>query len=174
MTIDLFKLLPKYDIDKGGTVYANYIQLYQDFINDIIESNQDLYTIFDCRNCEQKYLPYLAAFLGYDWDYDGDIEKQRYEMLSIVERRKRTGTVWFFEDMFRIMGITYEFRQLIHNVFTLSGPSTLSGDFYMEGIEKYHEGSVEFIVNHAEIPGLEDLILSSLPAGMHLHITFSS
>ena len=34
--IDLFKLIPKYDVDKGGEVYTHYIQLYQDLINDLI------------------------------------------------------------------------------------------------------------------------------------------
>lgn len=172
--IDLFKLIPKFDIDKGGDVYVNYIQLYQDLINDLIASNEDIYTIFDCRNCAEKYLPYLAKLLGYAWDYTGDIEKQRYEMLSVVERRKRVGTLWFFDDLFRIMGITTETRDLVHHVLTLSGPETLSGDFYIEGLEKYHEGSMEIIVNHAEIPGLYDLIRSAFPAGIQLHLTFNA
>jgi len=172
-SINLFSLVPKFDIDKGGTVYTNYIQLYQDFINDIVASNEDIYTIFDCRLCDEKYLPYLAQFLGYTWDYEGDIETQRYELLSYVEREKRTGTLWFFEDMFRILGITVSIRELIHYVLTLSGPGTLSGDSYIEGLEKYHEGSIEFIVDHTEITGLYDLILASLPAGIHLHVTFS-
>lgn len=172
--IDLFKLIPKFDIDKGGDVYVHYIQLYQDLINDLIASNEDIYTIFDCRNCAEKYLPYLAELLGYTWDYTGDTEKQRYEMLSIVERRKRVGTQWLFNDLFMILGITTETRDLVHHVFTLSGPEILSGDFYIEGLEKYHEGAMEIIVNHAEIPGLYDLIRSLFPAGMHLHVTFTS
>jgi hypothetical protein len=172
--IDLFNLIPKYDIDKGGEVFTNYIQLYQDFINDIISSNETIYNIFDCRYCDEKYLPYLAIFLGYTWDYTSSIEKQRYELLSLVERRKRIGTIWFFEDLFRILGITVETRILIYHVLTLSGPETLSGDFYIEGLEKYHEGSIEMLVNHAEIEGLYDLILSGLPAGLHLHVTFTS
>lgn len=242
--IDLFKLIPKYDVDKGGDLYVNYIQLYQDLINDLIDSNEDIYTIFDCINCEDKYLPYLAKLLGYTWDYTGDIETQRYELLSIVQRRKRVGTLWFFDDLFRIMGISYGYevrgsfirgagnqdfvhnnltsiisvfqgttvyiegidwlqvdsyidwsiggaepvtgtsyeiiyqirepRNLVHHVLTLSGPETLSGDFYIEGLEKYHEGAMEIIIDHAEIPGLYDLIRSAFPAGIQLHVTFNA
>jgi len=172
--IDLFKLIPKFDIDKGGAVFTNYIQLYQDFINDIIASNEDLYSIFDCLHCADKYLPYLAQFLGYNWDYNGDTETQRFEMLSLVQRRKRIGTLWFFEDMFAIFGVTADIRELIYHVLTLSGPETLSGDFYIEGLEKYHEGSLEVIIDSPEVPGLSDLIYSSIPAGFHLHVTFTS
>lgn len=172
--IDLTKLIPKYDFDKGGTVFKNYIQLYQDLINELISSNETIYTIFDCRYCDQKYLPYLALLLGYEWDYNGNVEKQRYEMLSIVERRKRAGTLWFFEDMFKNLGLTAEIRELIHHVITLSGPEVLSGDFYIEGLEKYHEGSMEVIVEGYEVPWLYDLIRLAIPAGMHLHVVFTN
>jgi len=172
-TIDLTKLIPKYDFINGGDVFTNYIQLYQDFINDIIASNEDIYTIFDCINCNSKYLPYLAQFLGYTWDYNGNIEKQRYELLSLVERRKRTGSTWFFEDMFRVLGVLYEIRDLVHHVLTLSGPETLSGDFYIEGLEKYHEGSVEMIIDSPVVEGLTELILTAIPAGMHLHVVYT-
>lgn len=223
--IDLFKLIPKYDVDKGGDVYVHYIQLYQDLINDLIASNEDIYTIFDCINCAEKYLPYLAELLGYTWNYtvswvtnyiytfgatvidngktyrcilahtsgshddepgigavwstywvetEDNTERQRYELLSIVQRRKRVGTLWFFDDLFRIMGVTTETRDLVHHVLTLSGPETLSDDFYMEGLEKYHEGAMEIIIDHAEIPGLYDLIRSAFPAGIQLHVTFNA
>lgn len=170
--IDFSTLIPKYDYDKGGTVYLNYITLYQDFINEVISSNESIYSIFDCLNCEDKYLPYLAAFMGYSWDYLGDIEKQRYDIFSLVQRRKRVGTIWFFDDLFRNLGITYELRELVHHVLTLSGPETLDGDYYIQGLEKYHEGSIEFVVHHAEIPGLYDILLAANPAGVHLHLTY--
>lgn len=173
--IDFSKIIPKYDYDNGGDVFANYMQLYQDFINEVIASNETIYSIFDVINCDSKYLPYMAAFLGYPWSYTADIEVQRYEMLSLVERRKRAGTLWFFEDMLTRMGISYETpRDLVEHILALSGQGTLSGDYYIEGIEKYHEGSIEIIINHAEIEGLYDTIKSSIPAGVHLHVTFTS
>jgi hypothetical protein len=172
--IDLFKLIPKYDIDKGGDVYKNYIQLYQDLINDIISSNETIYTIFDARYCDVKYLPDLAKFIGYTWDYNGDIEKQRYEILSYVEREKRVGTYWYLEDLLMNLGYTAEIKDLVHHVLTLSGPETLSGDFYIEGLEKYHEGSIEVIVDHSEDPDLYALLRAVFPAGIQLHVTFTS
>lgn len=172
-TVDFSKLIPAYDFNEGGSVYAKYMQLYEDFINEVISSNDDIYTIFNGIDCADKYLPYLASFLGYTWDYNGDIEKQRYELLSIVNRRKRIGTVWYLDDMFMNLGVTVEYKDLVHHVLTLSGPETLDGDYYLQGLEKYHEGSVEVIVHSpTPIPGLYDMLINSMPAGVHIHLTY--
>lgn len=173
-TIDFRKLIPKHDFDKGGEIFSNYILLCQGLINELISSNEDIYTIFDCIKCADKYLPYLAELLGYSWDYNGDLEVQRFEMLSIVERRKREGTFWFFDDLFRGLGYTMDIRELVHHVLTLSGPETLDSDFYLQGLAKYHEGSIEIIVHHSYVSWLYDFILTFIPAGVHLHVTFDT
>ncbi len=171
--IDFTKIIPAFDYSEGGEIFANYMKLYEDFINDVVQSNEEILNVFDCRTCDSKYLPYLSAFLGESWDYEGDTENQRYKLLSLVERRKRIGSMWFFEDMFKNAGVTVEIKNLVHHVLTLSGSEPISDDYCLEDAMKYHEGSVEMIVHHAEIAGLEELIKASIPAGVHLHVTYT-
>lgn len=173
LEVTLKKLIPQYDYTTGGELFTKYIALFQQLINELISANEEIFTIFDAMGCDQKYLPYLSILLGYDWDFEGNIERQRYELASIVERRKRVGTFWYINDLFKTFSITYDLRDLVHKVITTSGPETLDGDYYIQGLEKYHEGSVEIIVYHTPDDDLESIIRSSMPAGVHLHITYS-
>ena len=171
--IDFTKIIPSYDYTEGGEIFSNYMKLYEDFINEVIASNEEILKVFDCRTCDSKYLPYLSAFLGERWNYDADVETQRYHLLSLVERRKRIGSLWFFEDMFKNAGITVDTKNLVHHVLTLSGVEPISDDFCLEDAFKYHEGSVEMTIHHSEINGLDELIRASIPAGVHLHIIYT-
>ena len=151
--IDISSLVPKfrYDMDATG-VFTSYMDLVELAYNELIEANTDIFAMFDVWKCPTKLLPYLAKFVGYDWDFYGDKLSQRAVLASYVERMKRIGTDWFLKDMLYKYGILYTVDKLVHKVFYLShSESKLSGNAFFESILKHHEGALSITINIWEL-----------------------
>ena len=151
--IDISALVPKfrYDMDATG-VFTSYMDLVQLAYNELIEANTDIFAMFDVWKCPTKLLPYLAKFVGYDWDFYGDKLSQRAILASYVERMKRIGTDWFLKDMLDKYGVMYTTDKLVHKVFYLShSESKLSGNAFFESTLKHHEGAISILINVREL-----------------------
>ena len=104
-------------ITTGRGQLASFIRVFaitMDELKDYIDSFTE---VFDLERCEPKYLPYIAAILGYDLNLSDPVEVQRRHLRHAVAWYKVKGT----EESFRIMFFAMGYRIRLYELWTTTG-----------------------------------------------------
>ena len=100
---ELYNLLPAfYQWIDGKEDLFDYLQLFSNELDITKSAIERIPQLQDIRLCQAEYLPYLAYFLAYVWDYRKPIGSQRRRLGQMVHEYSRYGTIPYIERIFYI------------------------------------------------------------------------
>ena len=163
----LYNILPNYtksistrtDMNITGTVNTleEYLKVYDTEIFGMATSAiTELLTFKDVRIIDEKYLPYYAYLLGYEWNNAIDSDIQRNFIINIIDLYKRKGT--FFS-------LNYLLHQIDQTV-TMYEPEV---DRFI--INQSTSDLTEFWVKRLDVEGLKEIITN---LDFDEYVTFNS
>ena len=195
----LYNILPNYtksistrtDTNITGTVNTleEYLKVYDTEIFGMATSAiTELLTFKDVRIIDEKYLPYYAYLLGYEWNNAIDSDIQRNFIINIIDLYKRKGTFFSLNYLLHQIDQTVTMYEPEVDRFIIN-QSKLSGSSKYEDIEVikfitslreyviitkhglYTSDLTEFWVKRLDVEGLKEIITN---LDFDEYVTFNS
>lgn len=175
----LYKSIPEYSreildilrdvgVSNGEEISVKPLEEYLDNIDtltfDSIRSYiKGIIDLHDIDRIPYEYLPYLSYILGHVWNYDLDVDYQKYLLKNIVQLYKRKGTRFHIHYNLSYYDPNIEISEPYQNIFILN-KSELDSSHVFSSRDRYSWG-VYTIKSGYDYDTLSGIIDATRPAG---------
>ena len=145
------------DSFSGFDDLVNFIQVFAVTMDELKDYIDSFVEIFDIDRCESKYLPSIAAILGYDLNRGDSVESQRRQLKTAVGWYKVKGTHESFKILFYSLGYTIDLWELwtedysTFHKFLPSLPATVPDDVPPDNLDLIENGGTWYRSPHFAI-----------------------
>jgi phage tail-like protein len=140
----LVDLLPPVYREQDATGdLAAFLALPASALDDLKDLADRFPSIFDVDRCEDRFLPLLAALVGWPWEPTQDAARQRRQIREAVEFYRRKGTVPAIRRSLADIGWEGWIEETFRSAFRLNRRTRLNtkklpGEIYSYGVYRVH------------------------------------